>query len=181
MDTSLLPYGAYVAFAFSCMLFGGLAYRQVIDALELRNSKTGEDLEFYISASGVVYAAVSFVLLVPIGMVAYTSATPSIWLYALPLVGLAQWIQLCLRLHFQRLRVRTRAIVVRYVLKSGARIIPYDHINSVTFLRKPLWTEITIDDMHGEPVRFRIFHRSAPSFQRKLYTLSGIAASTTTT
>jgi hypothetical protein len=180
VDFTLLPYGAYVAFAFSCILFGGLAYRQVLDGLDLRNTKSGEDLESYISASGVFYAIVAALVLVLIGYLAYTSSKPSIWLYALPLVGLAQLVQLCMRLYFQRLRIRTRAIVVRYVLRSSARVIPYDLIRDVEFDRRTLWTQVTIATMHDEQATFRIFRASEHSFRRRVYTLSGIVASTQT-
>jgi hypothetical protein len=179
VDLSLLPYGAYVAFAFSCILFGGLAYRQVIDMLDLRSSKTGEDLEFFVSASGVVYALIGMLGLICVAWMAFSSGSPSIWLYALPLVGLAQLVQLCLRLYYQRMRVRTRAIVIRYVLRSGMRVIDYDSIQDVVFTRRALWTDIRITTMHGEPASFRIFRFSEQSLQRRLYNLSGVVASTT--
>ncbi|MFN4986443.1 MAG: hypothetical protein ACK5BQ_06310 [Ignavibacteria bacterium] len=177
MDLSLLPYGAYVAFAFSCILFGGLAYRQVIDMLELRSSKTGEDLDFFMSASGVVYALMATLVLIGVAWMAYSSGTPSIWLYALPLIGLAQLVQLSMRLYFQRMRLRTRAIVIRYVLRSGMNVIEYDSIQDVEFVRRTMWTEIRIGTMHGEHVAFRIFRFSEQSFQRRLYNLSGVVAS----
>jgi len=177
VNLSLLPYGVYVAFAFSCILFGGLAYRQVIDMLELRSSKTGEDLDLYISASGVIYALVALLGLSVVAWMAYGSDSPSIWLYALPLVGLAQLVQLCLRLYFQRMRVRTRAIVIRYVLRSGMLVIDYDSIQDVEFRTRTLWTEIRITTMHGEPAAFRIFRLSEQSFRRRLYNLSGVVAS----
>lgn len=180
VDLTLLPYGAYVAFAFSCILFGGLAYRQVIDGLDLRKSMSGEDLESYISASGVVYASAAAALVVLIGWLAYTSPKPSIWLYALPLIGLAQLVQLCMRLYFQRMRIRTRAVVVRYVLRSGARVLLYEHIRDVEFDRRVLWTEVKITTVHGEETTFRIFRGSEGSLRRRLYTLSGIVASSLT-
>ncbi|MBM4178327.1 MAG: hypothetical protein FJ211_03215 [Ignavibacteria bacterium] len=179
MNWSLLPYGAYVAFAFSCILFGGLAYRQVIDSLELRASKTGEDLELFFSAPGALYSVVGILLFVPLAWLCYGYGEPSIWRYALPLIVLSQVLQLGARVYFQRLRLRTRALVVRYVLRSRITYIMYDHIVEVRTRRLPFWTVVTITSDDTSETTFRIFRFSEAVLLQKLHSLTGVASSTT--
>ncbi len=176
MNWSLLPYGAYVAFAFACILFGGLAYRQVIDMLELRATKTGEDLDLYFSAPGVVYAVLAALALVPIGWLCYGVGEPTIWKYALPLVGMVQLVQLAGRLYFQRLRLRTRAIVVRFVLRSESTIIQHAEIENVHVCRNLLWSTITITGAHNKVASFRIFRFSEDRLLDRIRSLSGVRA-----
>lgn len=176
MNWSLLPYGAYVAFAFACILFGGLAYRQVIDMLELRATKTGEDLDLFVSAPGVLFATLAALALVPIGWLCYGVGEPSIWKYALPLVGLVQLAQLVVRLHFQRLRLRTRAIVVRYVLRSESMIIQHAEVEHVHVGRNLLWSTVTITDSHNKVASFRIFRFSEDRLLNRIRALSGVRA-----
>ncbi len=176
MKWSLLPYGAYVAFAFACILFGGLAYRQVIDMLDLRASKTGEDLELFLSAPGVIYAFLAALVLLPIGWLCYGVGEPTIWKYALPLVGVVQLAQLATRLYFQRLRLRTRAIVVRYVLRSESTIIQHAEVENVHVHRNLLWSTITITGAHNKVASFRIFRFSEDKLLDRIRSLSGVRA-----
>lgn len=174
MNWSLLPYGAYVAFAFACILFGGLAYRQVIDSLELRASRTGEDLDLFISAPGLVYSALGAVSLIPIAWLCYGVGEPSIWKYAVPLVGLAQLLQLVLRLVFQRLRLRTHATVIRYMLRSGVTIIKHQNLHDIVVERKLLWSTITLMDADNKGASFRIFRFSEDRLLARIRSLSGV-------
>ena len=43
-------HGGYVAFVFAVLFFGALAFRQVIDNLEVKRLKMGEDLDSYVDA-----------------------------------------------------------------------------------------------------------------------------------
>lgn len=173
MDWKLMPYGVYVAFAFSCILFGGLAYRQVVDSLELRASRTGEDLSFFVSAPGTYVLACAVILLAPLSWMCYAWIKPSIWSYALPLILAAQTLQLGLRLYFQRLRFRTLAIVQRFVLRSGVRVVMYESIREIRVSHKWLWTEIEVETDADERATFRIFRSSEAEAIDRLRSLSG--------
>lgn len=176
MNWSMFPYGAYVAFAFACIMFGGLAYRQIIDTLELRAEQTGEDLDLCISAPGVLLLAAGGLLLIPVSWLCYGTESPTIWKYALPLVGLVQLFQLSLRLYFQRLRLRTRAIVIRYVLRASSAIVRFEEIERIVTQRNMLWSTITIYHTNNKATSFRIFPLSEPMILQRIQALSGVAA-----
>jgi hypothetical protein len=176
MNWSIFPYGAYVAFAFACIMFGGLAYRQIIDMLDLRAEQTGEDLDLFLSAPGALILIVFGLLLIPIGWMCYGTASPTIWKYALPLIGMVQIIQLSLRLYFQRLRLRTRAIVIRFMLRSGCVVIRFDEIERIVTQRSMLWSTITIYHRNNKASSFRIFPLSEAVILQRVQALSGVEA-----
>lgn len=176
MNWSMFPYGAYVAFAFACIMFGGLAYRQIIDTLDLRAEHTGEDLDLFISAPGVLLLAAGGLLLIPVSWLCYGTDSPTIWKYALPLVGMVQLFQLSLRLFFQRLRLRTRAIVIRYVLRAGSDVVRFDEIERIVTRRNMLWSTITIYHTNNKAASFRIFPPSEPLILQRIHALSGVKA-----
>lgn len=144
--------------------------------LELRASKTGEDLDLFLSAPGVCYAILAALALVPVGWLCYGVGEPTIWKYALPLVGLVQLVQLAARLYFQRLRLRTRAIVVRYVLRSESVVIQHSEVEIVHVLRNLLWSTITITSAHNKVATFRIFRFSEDRLVNRIRSLSGVRA-----
>ncbi|MEY3386475.1 MAG: hypothetical protein RIR53_1286 [Bacteroidota bacterium] len=157
----ILQHGAYVAFAFSVLLFGALAFRQVLDNLELRRRRSGEDLLLLYSAPGILLSALGVMATVGVGMICYSIQPPTVFRYALPLVGGVQMTQILLRLHFQRTRVRTLALVVCPIVRSSPVVIPYVDMTGVELSRELLWTTVRVLHTQGEPVAFRIF-----TFQR---------------
>ncbi|MEN9795898.1 MAG: hypothetical protein RLZZ150_875, partial [Bacteroidota bacterium] len=113
MDWTLFFHGAYVAFAFAVLLFGALAYRQVLDNLDMRRLKFGEERASYVSAPGILLAVGVALCTVLLMGVMYSKPHESIFLYALPLILLVQTTQMFLRVVFQRTRLTTQGILVR--------------------------------------------------------------------
>jgi len=161
-------HGFYVAFVFSCLMFGALAYRQILDNLEVRRMQLGEDRSSFISAPSVVVLCISLVLVSSVGVCLYTWAQPEIYIYALPLILLAQNLQFCLRVYLQRTQMKTRALVVRRLLKPGAVAIPYNQIHHVYVRDQWVWSAITIVGPSVDPTTFRIFRFSVPAVVRIL-------------
>lgn len=153
----ILQHGAYVAFAFGVLLFGALAFRQILDNLELRRRLSGEDLMLLYSAPGVLLSALGMMVTVLVGLFCYSGQQPTVFRYALPLVGGVQMTQIILRLHFQRTRLRTLALVVRPIVRPGPIVIPYSEMTSIEINGSRLWTTIRVSHRQGEPVAFRIF------------------------
>lgn len=157
MDWSLWLHGAYVAFAFGVLFFGALAYRQVLDNLDVRRLRFGEDRASYVSAPGILIAVgVTMATVLLMGLI-YSTPHESIFLYALPLIFLVQNAQMFLRLVFQRTRVTTHGIIVRPVLRNGLAAMHYDRMITVSFRSERLWTAVTVLDPTSGPVTFRIF------------------------
>lgn len=155
-------------------MFGGLAYRQIHDNMELRRSGTGEDLVLYCSARAAVYLIMGAILIVPMALLCYGDGTPTVFRYALPLVMCAQLTQIALRLRFQRLRIRTRAIVVNRLFRAGFVVIPYEQLHTIHLKRTLIWTTLTIH-FNGDQVQtFRIFRLSEGALLHKIGTMTGL-------
>ncbi len=168
IDWTIWFHGSYVAFVFACLFLGALAYRQILDDIEVRRLKLGEDRESYISAPGVVLVSGVLVVSVLIGGLLYTNTDPSIWAYAFPLVLLCQVLQMILRLVFQRTQAKTLGIVVRPALRPGPIAVRYDDIVAGTMHDERFWTTIRLVSTTSGPVTFRIFRFSVPSLEQIL-------------
>ncbi|MEN9282041.1 MAG: hypothetical protein RL594_976 [Bacteroidota bacterium] len=154
---TVFQHGAYVAFAFSVLLFGALAFRQILDDLEMRRQRSGEDLLLLYSAPGLLLLMLGVSLTVAVGVFCYSLQPPTVFRHALPLVGGVQMAQIYLRLHFQRTRLRTLAIVVRPIVRPGPIVLKYADIASVEFVDARLWTTVRLTGRQGQDVTFRIF------------------------
>ena len=158
-------HAGYVAFVFGVLFFGALAFRQVLDNLDVRRLAMGEDRDSFIDAAGGIVSGMVLTALVLLCIVCYGILVPSVFVYAIPLVLGVQWMQITLRLVFQRTLVRTRGLVVRSVLFDRVRAIPFEEIVMVRFVKGKLWTEVHVG-LQKEEIGFRIFSFSADQLQR---------------
>ncbi len=154
---TVFQHGAYVAFAFSVLLFGALAFRQVLDDLELRRRRSGEDILLLYSAPGILFSLLGVLATIAIGIVCFNTQPPTVFRHALPLVGGVQMTQILLRLRFQRTRLRTQSIVVRPLVRPGPVVVPYDEITRVEFAGARFWVTVQLAHGQGQHVAFRIF------------------------
>lgn len=168
IDWTIWFHGSYVAFVFACLFLGALAYRQILDDIEVRRLKLGEDRESYISAPGVLLVSGVLVFSLSVGWLLYANADPSIWAYAFPLVLLGQVLQMTLRLVFQRTQAKTLGIVVRPALRPGPIALRYDDIITCSLFNERFWTTIRIVSTTSGPVTFRIFRFSVTSLEQIL-------------
>ena len=164
----VLQHGAYVAFAFSVLLFGALAFRQILDNLELRRRLSGEDLMLLYSAPGVLLSLAGIGVTIIVGLICYSIEPPTVFRYALPLVGGVQMTQIMLRLHFQRTRLRTLARVVLPIVRTGPIVIPYAEMTSVDLVSNMLWTSVSVTHGQAEAVTFRIFPFQRARLEQRL-------------
>lgn len=163
-----LFHASYVAFVFGVLLFGALAFRQVLDNLALRRRRVGEDRATFLSAPAMTVIAVLFAVNVGIGYLTFRTSDPSVYAYALPLILFVQNLQLLLRAIFQRHLAKTQAVVVRSMLFERLRIAPYGEIIGIVFEYGRWWVTVTLDVLPDERISFRIFRRSAPALARIL-------------
>ncbi|MBU3741321.1 MAG: hypothetical protein FGM24_03435 [Candidatus Kapabacteria bacterium] len=167
-STRIFFHAAYVAFAFGCLLFGALAYRQLLENMAVRRVKAGEDRRHFTSAPAtwILIALLAFNGIV--AMLCYNVDEPSIYMYALPLVLLVQNIQIALRIRFQRTVAKTKGIVVRSTLLERVRVAWYGEVIDIKFAYEPLWVKVTLDVLPEERITFRIFRGSAPALAQIL-------------
>lgn len=172
IDVQTLYYSAYVAFVFAVLLFGALAFRQVLDDLELRRKRVGEDRKAFLNPIAVAAILAAVLLTITIAFCVVRFHEPSIYWYSLPLIVGAQSLQMAFRVWFQRLQVKTKGIVVRSVLFDRLKVISFDEMGDVEFRYGSWWVNVTLSTP-SERVRFRIFQHSAPMLARMIYTSCG--------
>lgn len=168
-NSTIFFHALYVGFAFSVLFFGALAFRQIMDAAEVRELQMGEDRDSFIDGAAAAVLVLSFLLVSIIGFLCYMMAPPSIYMYALPLVLAVQVFQLGLRMVFQRTLVKTKGLVVQAVLLHKHQIVLFHEILAIRLKSSGLWVTVRIALPNNEVV-FRIFSVSAPSFQHLMST-----------
>ena len=166
-EFSTFLHAGYVAFAFGVLFFGALAFRQVLDDLSVKGLAMGEDLDGYLDAAGITVAGIAWIALVPAVVFCYGILSPSVYIYAIPLILAVHTLQITLRIIFQRTLVRTRGLVVRSVMFERVKAIAFDQIVMVRFVKGMLWTEVRVG-LPQEEVGFRIFSFSAQSLERTI-------------
>jgi hypothetical protein len=154
-------HAGYVAFAFGCLLFGALAFRQVLDNMEVRRLRLGEDLASFVSPIACIglLSLAAFVIL--IAYPCYSSVRPTVYAYAFPLVLSVQALQLALRMYYQRVNLKTHGLVVRSVLFGKIVGAPYNTLTRVEVQAEALWIRVSLHDGTGVVVVFRIFRHSS--------------------
>ena len=168
IDGTTMFHAAYVAFAFACMFFGALAFRQVLDNIAVKKMKMGENRMYVISAPGVFFVAFMFCVSFVVASYTWSIQEPTVYAYALPLILFAQTIQMLLRLYYQRTQVTTLGLIVRPSLFEKQRAVRFEEILHVHVHKELLWITITLYAGNPEPIVFRIFRFSWHSVQRVL-------------
>ncbi len=165
-QTLVFLHAGYVAFVFGVLFLGALAFRQVLDNLDVRRisqrEALGEDRTSFVDAGASVTMALIWLGVAFVALVVYTVLPPSVYAYALPLIGAVQALQVSLRVYFQRTLVRTRGVVVRHVWVSKLRAIPFADLVMVRLRSGRVWTDVVLG-LPQEEVRFRIFSIQAPT------------------
>jgi len=167
-EFTIFLHASYVAFVFACLLFGALAYRQVLENLTVRRLKAGEDRRAFLSATSVLVLVALLAVNALLAWLCFRVEEPTVYAYALPLVMLVQNAQLAMRTVFQRTVAKTKALIVRSVLLERVRVASYADIIAVEFHYSWLWVQVTLDVLPDERVTFRIFRGSAPALSRIL-------------
>jgi len=152
--------GLYVGFVYAILAFGALAYRQIIDTMNLKEIKLGE--ERYLLFDPRVFISVGvlflfFCIFVAIILntqdVYYTdisNTSPGLIYFALPAVFAVSAVQLYLRAFWQRTSVRTQGILVRRMLTEQFFPVAFYDIGKVQIQQESLWSVVVILNIHEE-------------------------------
>ena len=157
-------HGGYVAFVFAVLFLGALAFRQVLDNLEVRRLKQGEDLDSYLDAGVSIALLAAWSILLILVIVVYGILPASIYIYALPLIFIVQCLQLSLRAYFQRTLIKTQGIVVRSILFDSIKTARFDELVVIRLIPSRLFVKVRLG-LPKEEIGFRIFSFSAESFE----------------
>lgn len=164
IDWNILVHASYVAFAFSVLNLGALAFRQVLDDLDVRRMRLGEDLAYFADPLGIALVLILLVLSALSSVLLYTVPAPSIFVYTFPLIILVHCVQAMLRVAMQRHQVKTHGVAVRRLVWGESIGIPINEISSIAVSYTGPIAEVTVYSNTSDPCTFRIFSFSAPKF-----------------
>lgn len=172
-DPVVLYHALYVAFVYSLLAFGATFYRKVIDELEVRQVRLGEDMFFAYDPMNAILLAGFFAALLLFTAIALFVVQPEVLFYVIPLALMINIIQIAWRAHSQRMIVRTLGVVGRSVFADKYRAVPYAAMQMVEIKDKGVWSELVVwylpDDSRPHTVatfRFRLRHGSAATLLR---------------
>lgn len=166
-DWQTFFHAGYVAFVFAVLFFGALAFRQIVDNLEVKRLQLGEDRDSFLNAPTMLLLGSAWSVVLVVGPFLYLNITPTVYSYALPLILGVQLLQLTLRAFYQRTQVKTRGLVVRSLLFDKVRGLPFSDIVMIRFVQDRFWVDVRIG-LKNEEAGFRIFSFSAASLERML-------------
>ena len=152
------------------MLFSALAFRQMIDNSEVRRLRMGEDRVSFVSAPGMLVTVAGLLLSLVVSGFVFVRPDPSIYSYALPLILVAQFLQVFFRTYLQRTLVRTHGFVFRSIAFERIRAVRFDCVIRADIYRTTCWTTVILSINNNYPghVTFRIFPFSEKALQRIL-------------
>lgn len=166
-DWQTFFHAGYVAFVFAVLFFGALAFRQIVDNLEVKRLQLGEDRDSFLHAPTILLLGGAWSVVLVVGPFLYLNISPTVYSYALPLILGVQLLQLTMRAFFQRTQVKTRGLVVRSLLFDKVRGLPFSDIVMIRFVQDRFWVDVRIG-LKNEEAGFRIFSFSAASLERML-------------
>lgn len=166
-DWQTFFHAGYVAFVFAVLFFGALAFRQIVDNLEVKRLQLGEDRDSFLHAPTILLLGGAWSVVLVVGPFLYLNISPTVYSYALPLILSVQLLQLTMRAFFQRTQVKTRGLVVRSLMFDKVRGLPFSDIVMIRFVQDRFWVDVRIG-LKNEEAGFRIFSFSAASLERML-------------
>ncbi|HYF03110.1 MAG TPA: hypothetical protein VEC36_07030 [Patescibacteria group bacterium] len=163
----------YVGLTYALMAFGAAYYRQVLDNLETKKIRLGEDLFTFSDPAANAFIIVLCGLFCIFAFIALTRE-PKTLLYVIPIAFAINVIQLIYRTQRQRGRVKTEGIHIRYMLfKSGGAAMRYEELVCVEIKHEAYWYSITFFTNETEPkAHCRMSQKAMNAFVKVLKTRS---------
>jgi len=143
-DFTVFLYSTYVAFAYSCLAFGALAFRQISDTLLTKEFSTGEEL-FSISNPTSTYLIVVYCFLFTIFAIASLVQTePIMVLYVASLAFCVNIVQVVIRGRYQRHTIHSHGIIFRYIYFGEVFFIQFSKVETLRFTNELFWVSLQI-------------------------------------
>jgi hypothetical protein len=150
-DPIIFFHALYVGFTYALLAFGAMYYRQILDNLDTKKVRLGEDLFTFIDPASIAFIIVLCGLFCIFAFIALTRE-PRTLFYVIPIAFLINIIQLIFRTQRQRGKVKTEGILIRYMLFiSGNAAIRYEDLVCVEVIRELFWFKIIFFTDETEP------------------------------
>lgn len=143
-DKQIFLYALYVAFVYSCLAFGATWYRQVVDNIEIRLIHLGEDRRFAYDPFYLVIVAVLIIVFLIFAALALYVWPARILGYVIPLAVLVNSVQIGIRTHFQRMRIKTQGIIGRNLFNGIFEAVAFSDVQWGEIEEDFLWDTVTV-------------------------------------
>lgn len=146
-DGRLFLHALYVGIVYSCLAFGATYYRKIADDYEVRKLTMGEEIYSAYNPLALLGIAAFSSLFCIFAVVALLHDSPSLILYVLPIACAINILQFLIRARHQRVMIKSRGVVVRYLFKEGGIGIGYDTIMKVEAKKFGSWYIVRFYDV----------------------------------
>lgn len=138
-DGRLFLHAFYVGIVYSCLAFGATYYRKIADDLEVRKLSMGEEIYSAYSPLALLGIATFTLLFCIFAVVALLQDTPHLIVYVIPVACAINILQFVIRAKHQRMMIKSKGIVVRYLFKEGGIGIGYDSLRKIIAKKFGSW------------------------------------------
>jgi hypothetical protein len=148
-DGRLFLHALYVGMVYSCLAFGATYYRKIADDLEVRKLSMGEEIYSAYSPLALLGIAAFSILFCIFTVVALVRDSPPLIIYVLPIACAINILQFLIRARHQRVMIKSRGVVVRYLFKEGGIGISYTVLKKIEAQKFGSWYRVVFADTEG--------------------------------
>ena len=148
-DFLLFLHALYVGLVYSCLAFGATYYRKIADDLEVRKLSMGEEIYSAYNPLALLGIATFAILFFIFASVALLRDRPALIIYVLPIACAINIIQFLIRAKHQRVMIKSRGVVIRYLFKEGGIGIGYADLKKIEARKFGVWYHVTFTNTNG--------------------------------
>ncbi|MBS1538393.1 MAG: hypothetical protein JST20_11675 [Bacteroidetes bacterium] len=148
-DGRLFLHAIYVGMVYSCLAFGATFYRKIADDLEVRKLNMGEEIYSAYNPLALLGISAFAILFFIFTFVALLRDRPALIIYVLPIACAINIIQFLIRAKHQRVMIKSRGVVIRYLFKEGGIGIGYANLRKIEARKFGFWYRVTFSNTSG--------------------------------
>ena len=148
-DGRLFLHALYVGMVYSCLAFGATYYRKIADDLEVRKLTLGEEIYSAYNPMAIMGIVGFFVLFLVFAVIALLREKPDLVIYVLPIACAINIVQFFIRAKHQRVLIKSRGVVIRYLFKEGGIGINYIDLMKIEAKKFGTWYRVTLSGKEG--------------------------------
>ncbi len=141
-DITLFLHASYVAFVYSCLAFGALAFRQISDSLISKEFSTGEEFFSLWNPISTYISIVYCILFVIFAIASLLQSNPIMLLYVATLAFCINFTQVVIRGRYQRHSVHRNGMLFTYIYFGENTFVEYSTVEKVFFRNELFWISV---------------------------------------
>jgi Co/Zn/Cd efflux system component len=141
-DFTVFLYSSYVAFAYSCLAYGALAFRQVSDSIDDKEFSSGEEFFSILNPTSTYLIIVYCILFIIFAIASLLQSEPIMVLYVASLAFCVNISQVVIRGRYQRHSIHRNGIIFRYIYFGENFFVEFSKIEKVRFSSELFWISV---------------------------------------